>query len=202
VHDALVGAGYSRSFEHVPPDGPATAVTARCGGRVEVDVKRGRIELGPHVRLDLGGIAKGHAVDRACDLLSPAGPCLVNAGGDLAVRGRPRGGPWTIGVETPGGTLTLGLTEGAVATSGRDRRAWRRSGEVRHHLIDPMTAEPSASDLERVTVVAGTAAEAEVLATSLFLAGSGPAAEEAEAAGVPAVLVSRDGRTILTGSLR
>ncbi|MFN8188614.1 MAG: FAD:protein FMN transferase [Gaiellales bacterium] len=202
VHDALVQAGYADTFERVAADGPARPLTARCAGRVEVDVARRRIELGPGVRLDLGGIAKGYAVDRACRILSEAGPCLVNAGGDLAVSGRPRTGVWPVGVETPDGPLTLGLAEGAVATSGRDRRAWRRGGEERHHLIDPASARPSTSDLERVTVLAGTAADAEVLATALFMAGSTAAAAEAEASSIAAVLVTRDARTMLTGALR
>ena len=58
-----------------------------------------RIELDPGVRLDLGGIGKGYAADRAAELLALAGPCLVNAGGDVAVRG----GAWPVGVETADG---------------------------------------------------------------------------------------------------
>lgn len=202
VHDALVQAGYSRTFEDVEPDGFSGHVTAACGGSVEVDETEGRITLAPGFRLDLGGIAKGYAVDRACRALSSAGPCLVNAGGDLAVQGRPLSGPWPIAVDTPDGSLTLGLSEGAIATSGRDRRLWRRDGEDRHHLIDPSTATPSSSDLARVTVVAGSTTEAEVLAKSLFLAGATAASAEADEAGLAAVLVAADGRTILTGELR
>ena len=101
------------------------------------------------------------------EALSQLGPCLVNAGGDVAVRGR----RWPIGVETANGFVTLELVSGALATSGRDRRRWRRNGEEQHHLIDPATGRPSNSDLVRVTVVGSSAAEAEVLAKSLFLAG-------------------------------
>jgi thiamine biosynthesis lipoprotein len=195
VHDALVAAGYDRSFELVPADGPA-ANAAACGGGVLVDGRR--IELEPGVRLDLGGIGKGFAVERAAVVLAAAGPCLVNAGGDLAVRG----GSWPVGLETADGQITLELDRGAIATSGRDRRRWRRNGHEQHHLIDPRTGAPAESDLLRVTVVASDAVEAEVWAKALFLAGEEAAAAEAEGLGLPAVLVTPDGRTRLAGGLR
>jgi thiamine biosynthesis lipoprotein len=84
-----------------------------------------------------------------------------------------------------------------VATSGRDRRRWRRDGEERHHLIDPATGKPAQGNLLRVTVVGRTAVETEVLAKSLFLAGERAAAAE----NVSAVLVTADGRTVITGGL-
>jgi thiamine biosynthesis lipoprotein len=201
VYDALVAAGYDRSFEKLAAVRDGAPPNGRCGGRVRVDAATGLVELEPGIHLDLGGIAKGDAVDRACEHLSAAGPCLVNAGGDLAVRGTPAGGVWPIAVETAGGTLTLGLARGALATSGRDRRRWSRAGEERHHLIDPATGLPSTSDLLRVTVAAATAVEAEVLATSLFLAGERGAVAEADAGGIPVVLVTADGRTVLAGAL-
>jgi FAD:protein FMN transferase len=202
VHDALVAAGYDRTFDDVAPEGPAApALQGGCGGRVIVDRAAGTIELEPGVRLDLGGIGKGYAADRAAALLSPAGPALVDAGGDIAARGRPDSLGWRVGVETAEGTLTLALGDGAVATSGRDRRHWKRGGEELHHLIDPATGRPAETDLLRVTVVAGTAVEAEVLAKALFLAGEHGAAAEAEELGVACVLVTGDGRTILSGGL-
>lgn len=195
VHDALVAAGYDRSFELVPADGP-TAGAAPCGGGVLVDGRR--IELEPGVRLDLGGIGKGFAVERAAVALAAAGPCLVNAGGDLAVRG----GSWPVGLETADGQITLQLERGAIATSGRDRRRWRRNGHEQHHLIDPRTGAPAESDLLRATVVASDAVEAEVWAKALFLAGEASAAAEADELGLPAVLVTADGRTRLARGLR
>jgi len=185
VHDALVAAGYDRSFELVPEDGAGGAAgPCRCGGRVEVRGRR--VVLGPGVRLDLGGIAKGYAVDRAAAILAAAGPCLVNAGGDLAVRG----GAWPVELEGTG--LVLELASGAIATSGRDRRRWRRGGDERHHLIDPATGRPAETDLLRATVVAPTAVEAEVLAKVAFLGG---------AVGVPHVLVRADGSVVHGGGL-
>jgi thiamine biosynthesis lipoprotein len=196
-HDALVAAGYDRSFEQLPAERPDRAPeTAVCGGAVRVDRNASTIELDPGVRLDLGGIAKGYAADRAAAILAEIDHCLVDAGGDIALSG----GPWPIGVETAEGTLTLELVGGAVATSGRDRRRWTR-GREQHHIVDPANGRPAEGDLLRVSVVAASAAEAEVLAKALFLAGADGAAREADQGGIPAVLVTRDGRTLLAGGL-
>jgi FAD:protein FMN transferase len=199
VHDAVVAAGYDRTFELVAAGVPArAAVAAACGGGVEIDPASGRIRLEPGVRLDLGGIAKGYAADRALEILGEAGPALVDAGGDVAVTGR----PWPVGVETPDGTITLELEHGALATSGRDRRRWQAPDGERHHLIDPSTGLPAEGDLLRVTAVATTAVDAEVLAKALFLAGDAErAAAEADELTVPAVLVTRAGDTVLAGGL-
>jgi FAD:protein FMN transferase len=195
VHDAVVAAGYDRSFELVPADGPAARAAAMCGGGVRVE--GAWIELDADVRLDLGGIGKGFAVERAVLVLAAAGPGLVNAGGDLTVRG----GSWPVGLETADGLITLELERGAIATSGRDRRRWRRDGQEQHHLIDPETGAPAETDLLRVTVVASDAVEAEVWAKALFLAGEDAAAADAEERELPSVLVTTDGRTRLAGGL-
>jgi thiamine biosynthesis lipoprotein len=200
VHDALVAAGYDRSFDLLDPASRRVADKdgAHCGGAVDVDPDAGRIALEPGYRLDLGGIAKGWAADRVVAFLSQAGAALVNAGGDVSAAGA----AWPVGVETPAGTLTLELEARGIATSGRDRRVWKRDGEERHHLIDPATGEPAAGDLLTVTVAATSAAEAEVLATSLFLAGSVErAAAEADTKAVPAVLVGAAGEVRLAGGL-
>ena len=196
IHDAIVAAGYDRSFEQVDPRCQARCLAPRAAGGA-VSVEGSRIELDPGVRLDLGGIGKGYAAERAAEILATAGPCLINAGGDIAVRG----GHWPVGVETAGEPLTLELSRGGLATSGRDRRRWQRNGRELHHLIDPRTGEPAQTDLLRVTVVAPDAVEAEVAAKSLFFAGADRAAREADAAGVAAVLVTGDGRTIFAGGL-
>jgi thiamine biosynthesis lipoprotein len=198
VHDALVAAGYDRSFElvkdrHRPRSASPAAGQVRVAGR--------RIELNDGVRLDLGGIGKGYAVDRAVVRLAAHGPCLVNAGGDLAVVGVPATGTWPVAVDTPRGQLTIGVAGGALATSGRDRRRWRAGDEELHHLIDPATGRPAATDLLKVTVAAPNAVEAEIAAKALFLIGEHKAVAEADAQGIPALLVTADGRVRKAGGL-
>ena len=195
VHEAVVAAGYDRSFELVAPEGERTEA-ARCGGAVSIE--GGHIELEPGVKLDLGGIGKGYAAEQAAVVLAAAGPCLVNAGGDVAARA----GVWPVGVQTSHGTITLELSNGALATSGRDRRHWRRGGRELHHLIDPATGTSAGGDLLRVTVIASDAVVAEIWATALFLAGAEAAEAEANARALPSVLVTTDGRTVLAGGLR
>jgi thiamine biosynthesis lipoprotein len=194
VLDALVAAGYDRSFDALPAAGdgqprivviepPVEPKPTSCAG--DVRVVDATIELGPGTHLDLGGIGKGYAVDRVADDLSAAGPCLVNAGGDLAVRG----GAWPVGVTDE---ITLELTRGGMATSGRDRRRWQRGGEEQHHLIDPSTGLPAADAPVRVTVVAGSATAAEVAAKTAFFGGQ---------IDLPHVIVTADGCTLLAGGL-
>ena len=192
IHDALVGAGYDRTFDELESRHRRRRDAAACGGGVTVTGRR--IELEPGVKLDLGGIGKGFAAERVAELLALTGPSLVSAGGDVAVRGVPTEGTWAVAVDD---TLTLGLTRGGLATSGRDRRRWRRAGVEQHHLIEPSTGRPSETDLVRVTAIGTDAVDAEVLAKELFLGGS----EEALARDVPAVLVTADGRTLTTGGL-
>lgn len=131
------------------------------------------------VRIDLGGIGKGFAADLvATELLreDSEGVC-VNLGGDLRVAGRPPAGDaWIIDVEDAPNTL-IGLTAGAVATTSRRRRAWRRGDELVHHVIDPRTGAPAVTPWVSATVVSGDAVTAEPLAKATLLA---PTLAEAE----------------------
>ncbi len=153
----------------------------------------------PGVELDLGGIAKGWAVDRVADLLHErVGPCLVNLGGDLAVRGRkPDGSPWKVGVQDPRDPSRLFVTltlsgRAAVATSGDYQRYVEVDGVRFHHLLDPATGWP-ARGVRSATVVAGSCAEADAWATAIFILGPerGLAALEARP-GLEGVLVTTD----------
>ena len=196
VHDALLGAGYDRTFAQMPGELGRPVEPARCAGGVHVEAA-GRIELDPGVRLDLGGIGKSYAAEAACALVAQLGPALVDAGGDIATRG----GAWPVGVSTTDGSLTLLVENGGLATSGIDRRTWLADGKVAHHLIDPASGRPAVGDLVRVTVVAADAVEAEIHAKSLFLAGATRAAAEANANALPCVLVTHHGQTILAGGI-
>jgi FAD:protein FMN transferase len=200
LHDALVAAGYDRTFRELERVPASARPAPDPGSPRDVGLRGRRIELGPGVRLDLGGIVKGYAADRCVRMLAPLGPCLVNAGGDLAVAGSRSEGPWPVAVDVPHGELTLAVACGGLATSGRDRRRWRRQGEQRHHLIDPATCRPAAGGPLTVTVAAPSATEAEVAAKAIFLAGA-RAEHEAELLGAPAVIVEGDGSARLVGGL-
>jgi thiamine biosynthesis lipoprotein len=202
VGRAVRACGYDRTFADVPRDDPRPLpAPGLAGGAVALDGD-GWIALGPGADLDLGAIAKGDAADRACAIAARAGACLVNAGGDIAVSGPRADGPWPIAVPAPGPDLVLHLERGALATSGTDRRRWRRGGLPAHHAIAPATGLPSPTDLVRATAVAATCAEADALATALLVAGADEAARLAADWGVPAALVAQDGGVRLAGGLR
>ena len=129
------------------------------------------------MELDLGGVAKGYGVDRAADLLAASGGgCLVNAGGDLAVRGTKRDGSgWLIGIQDPRDPQQIFLKvrvqgQRAVATSGDYQRTFEVDGVTYHHLLDPRTGYP-ARDVRSATVIAPTCAAADAWATAAFVLG-------------------------------
>jgi thiamine biosynthesis lipoprotein len=147
--------------------------------------------------VDLGGIAKGYGVDRAVGLLVGQGSgCLINVGGDLAVRGkRPDGKSWLIGVQDPRDPSRLFVKlrlegERAVATSGDYQRFFDVGGARYHHILDPRTGWP-ARGTRSATVIASTCALADAWATAAFVLGpaEGVAALEAEP-GIEGVLVT------------
>ncbi|HLZ68868.1 MAG TPA: FAD:protein FMN transferase [Dehalococcoidia bacterium] len=212
VYGALLAAGYDRSFadlEQKPSRSMPAAALPRQAGRwreVLLDEARGTVTLPNGVGLDLGGIAKGWLADRVAERLGVFGPALVDIGGDIAMLGLPPDAPaWAIDVDGPFGAVlgTLQLEGGrGVATSGITRRRWQTEAGSRHHLIDPRTGAPALTDLLSVTVVAPTTAAAEVAAKGALLLGSvlGLAAL-VQAAELGGLLVRRDGRVLVAGSL-
>ncbi len=183
VLKALEAVGYDRSFgelmvattsSHRPP------APVEDWRRVHLDPVSRTVMAPPGVQLDLGGIAKGWAAETVAIDLARVGPALVDAGGDIVVTGPRAGGePWPIGVEPPYGDQRdldlplLTLTHGAVATSGRDYRTFAHGGAVHHHLIDPRTGRPAATDVLTATIIAPTALQAEAAAKVALILGSG-----------------------------
>ncbi|MDX6647434.1 MAG: FAD:protein transferase [Miltoncostaeaceae bacterium] len=175
--EQLRALGYDRSFTELSgaPTMPAAAPRADGGWRrIRLDRSRRRVVLPAGVGLDLGGIAKGMAVDAALELLRARGveTALVSAGGDLAVLGQPPGfAGWPIAVGGREGSWTVLLRGGAIATSSVARRRWRQDGRECHHLVDPRTGEPAASGLWSVSVAAARCDQAEVAAKTALILG-------------------------------
>lgn len=132
------------------------------------------------MELDLGGIGKEYAVDRALALCAATTdvPVLVNFGGDLACRDAPDTGPWQIGVERPASlgdaafVLELG-SSGGLATSGDTHRFVMHQGRRLGHILNPRTGWPVEGGPASVTVAAGSCLEAGSLATFALLEGAG-----------------------------
>jgi thiamine biosynthesis lipoprotein len=203
VLPSVIAAGYDRDFDAVARDGAgppgAPAPAPGCAG-VVLDARVQSIQLPEGVALDLGGIGKGYAADRVARQLVEDGArgALVNLGGDLRARGEaPEPHGWIVEVDDPLGTGAAGMLKlgaGAVATSTRLKRSWQRGGHALHHLIDPRTGMPAHSGLASVTVVAGDAWRAEVLAKAAFVAGARDGAALVLDAGATGLLVHDDGR--------
>jgi thiamine biosynthesis lipoprotein len=111
------------------------------------------------MRIDLGGIAKGYAVDRAFELLTSRGyrNLIVNAGGDMRVRGKKIHSPWVIGIQDPRNRsrmlATFDPSDICVATSGDYERYFEKDGIRYHHLLNPFTGFP-ARQCRGVTILA------------------------------------------------
>jgi FAD:protein FMN transferase len=179
---ALKRAGYDRSMDEIRKDGPGSDHYPAGGAsgsfkRLRLEKGANRIWLPEGVEIDLGGIAKGWAAEGAAKLLSRySTACAVDAGGDIALVGLPEGQErWEVGLEDPldpQRTLaTLRVEAGAIATSSVVKRAWVKDGKVQHHLIDPRSGEPAATDWISATVIAPSAAEAEVYAKVVLISG-------------------------------
>lgn len=202
--------GYDRTFADVPAREadatPQHAYLSRPGGAwrdVRLDTKQRTVRLPVGVGLDLGGIAKGMAVDAAIVALEHAGcsAAAVDAGGDLAVLGLPSGeAGWPVRIELPEGGRVVSLSSGALATSGISRRRWRWAGREAHHLINPRTGLPAESGLWSATAVADSCELAEVAATAAFLLGPVDGAAWLAARDLDGLLVLADGRQVEAGA--
>jgi thiamine biosynthesis lipoprotein len=191
VLPAVVAAGYDRDFDELLAGARAVLrPSAPCGRWGEIEIRERSLRLPSATALDLGGVAKGWAVDLAVRAAVDAGLpwALVNAGGDLRLLGEVPEGGIDVAIEDPDDAQVelarLWLTDGALATSSVTRRAW---GPGLHHLIDPSTGRPADGSVLQATVWAPTCAEAEVAAKDALLSG------EAALARSSAIVVLRSG---------
>lgn len=151
-------------------------------GWERVSAGRDHVTMPAGMQLDLGGIGKEYAVDRALAQLSAAhpGPILVNFGGDIATNGQRYLGTaqereWAVGIEAAEGGrfATVHLKSGAIATSGDARRFLLKAGRRYGHILDPRTGWPVPDAPRSVTVVAASCVEAGTLSTLAMLQGAG-----------------------------
>lgn len=129
------------------------------------------------MRVNLGGVGKGYAVDRAVAILRRRGlrDFMVQAGGDLYAAGRRGDRPWRLGIRDPRGPAdrsfaAIDLRDSSFSTSGDYERFFMRDGRRYHHIINPHTGEP-ARGCRSVTIAARTATLADALSTGVFVIG-------------------------------
>ena len=198
---AAVGQLYDYRNRVRPGDDELARARAAVGWRnLLLDSQAGTVRFArPGMRIDLGGFAKGHAVDNATAILRRRGiaHAMVSAGGDSRVIGDRRGRPWTIGVRDPRrpGELAamLPLEDVSISTSGDYERYFDADGTRFHHLIDPATGK-SPRGIQSVTILADDGLTCEALSKIVFVLGveRGMALVESQS-GVDAVVVDAAG---------
>ena len=159
------------------------------------------------VRIDLGGIAKGYAVDRAVERLRELGirHAMVNAGGDTRLIGDRRGKPWIVGIRDPraeGRMVTrLPLADESISTSGDYERYFEEDGVRYHHILVPGTGK-SASEVRSATIIGPDATQTDGLSTTVFVLGVERGMElVSRLPGIEAVIVDKDGRIYYSSGL-
>jgi FAD:protein FMN transferase len=178
--------------------------------QIEIDDSAGTVFLRrTGMRVHLGGIGKGYAVERAVGILRRAGfaDFMIQAGGDLYAAGRTDGRPWRLGINDPRGAdgkifATVDVTDATFSTSGDYARSFMKDGVRYHHIIDPSTGQP-ARGCRSVTIVADSPALADGLSTGVFLLG--PAAGMALIERLPrveGVIVSATNEVLVSSGLK
>jgi thiamine biosynthesis lipoprotein len=177
---------------------------------VVVDDSAGTVMLRRRgMRVNLGGIGKGYAVDRAVDIMRRSGlrDFMIQAGGDMYVAGTRGDRPWRLGIRDPRGPAdkifaSLDLTDGTFSTSGDYERFFMKNGVRYHHIIDLRVGEP-ARLCRSVTLVTDRAVIADALAKGVFILGpeEGMALIE-RTPGVQGVIVSAKNEVSISSGLR
>jgi thiamine biosynthesis lipoprotein len=175
---------------------------------LELDPRRRTVHFSrPGVRIDLGGIAKGYAVDRGIAILQQRGirHALVSAGGDSRIIGDRFGKPWIVGIRHPDHKdqviARIPLVDTAISTSGDYERYFDENGVRYHHIIDPATGHP-ASKVRSATILAPTATRTDGLSKTAFVLGPEAALQIYNSLDdVDAILVAPDGRVLYSKGL-
>lgn len=170
--------GFSNKKYRVPaPSEIKEALTAVGFEKIILSDADNSVELaGTGVKIDLGAVAKGYAVDCAAEKIRQAGvkACLINAGGQISCLGDNSGRPWKIAVRRPrsrGASEIIELKDRSAATSG-DYEQYFTVGDKRYsHILDPRTGYPADSGVISVTITAPGGFSADALSTAVFVLG-------------------------------
>jgi len=179
---------------------------------VVVDDEKGTVFLKRKgMMIDLGGIAKGFAADRAVDALRSIGikAALVSVAGDIRAYGvKPSGQPWRVGIQDPRPAdpsnnvmAALALNDRAISTSGDYQRYFEVEGVRYHHLLDPASGMP-ARGCRSVTVIAESGAMADPVATAVFVLGPEKGLALLQKIGLEGLVVEETGKVHVTDGLR
>jgi thiamine biosynthesis lipoprotein len=196
------------------PDPAALAALVKARPRMsDLTIADGRLNSRNRaVQLDLGGYAKGYALDRAAQILRRQGvnDALINIGGNVMALGDKGGRPWRVGIQHPRAAAllaTLELRDGeAIGTSGDYQRYFELDGRRYCHLIDPRSGRPAEGTQALTVLIApqeGAGALSDAVSKPLFIAGAGEWRELARRLGVThALRIDGDGTMHVTAAFR
>lgn len=208
---SFASVGYLYDYrEHIQPtqqqiDSHLDAVDYRA---IKLDPEKGTVHfMKPGMRIDLGGIAKGYAVDRGADILIARGVrnAIVTAGGDSRIIGDKRGRPWMVGVKNPRDrekvSVMLPLADTAISTSGDYERYFMDGDRRVHHILNPKTGK-SASDVQSVSVLAPRGFDTDPLTKIFFVRGLAAGMALIDSLpGVDAIVIGSDGKLYYSKNL-
>lgn len=196
--------------EGIKPNDDTIAEALTHVGYENVIVENNTVTLkDPKAALDLGGIAKGYITDKLVETLTNAGceHAVLDLGGNVYVLGSSfDGDAWNVGVQNPMQNTSQDATQSdttiamvacedtSVITSGIYERSFEQNGELYHHILDPRTGHPAATDLVSATLLGTPSYKADALATALIIMGHSEAsALLAQEATFEALLVDEAG---------
>lgn len=170
--------GFYSELENKVPSQKAIENALEGVGAEHINIENSTVTLDENTSLDLGGIAKGYASQKAAEILKENGvtSALMSLGGNVrAVGSKPDGESWSVAVTDPDNNSksigTLKISDKAVVTSGGYQRYFEENGQIYHHIIDTKSGYPADSGLKSVTVVSEDDTLADALSTSLFVMG-------------------------------
>lgn len=163
-----------------------------------------------NMKIDLGGIAKGYAADRAVQIYKQnnVSAAFINLGGNVMVFGeKPDNSNWSIGVQEPfksrGEIIgAINVKNESVVTSGNYVRYFEDKGLKYHHIIDPRTGYPAESNLMSVTVISQNSMECDALSTAAFVLGDEKGMQFIKNYGAKAIFITKDKKVKMTGNMK
>jgi len=202
---ALVAVGYDRDIALViagSTDPAGFPVPARAGAWREILLDpAGGVRVPAGCALDLGATAKAWAADLIANTVAAESDStvVISLGGDVAVAGPGDGWPVAISeiVDGPEDAEIVHLPYGGLATSSTAARRWIRGGVIRHHLLDPLTGEPTRGPWRTVSATGATCVAANTASTAAIVMGD-KAVGWLTARDIPARLVDTQGRIVRT----
>ena len=178
---------------YVPTEAEIKDALSKCCAE-DVQILDGKVILPENMKIDLGGVAKGYALERACESMeeSAMGRAVsadfcISLGGNVGVSGssksRKENGKdgWNVGITNPfdkGGVVgTVLLCDGYVSVSGAYERFFEKDGKIYHHIFDSKTGYPAVTDLASAVVISNDGLLSDALSTALFVKGCDEAVE-------------------------